>query len=93
MKPAMYILFNKPYGVLYTGVTNNLERRIKEHKEKLHGFTGKYNVIHLGYCEYYQDIRDAIKREKQIKSGSRKKKIFLIESLNPEWKDLSIDLF
>ena len=89
MKPTVYILFNRPYGVLYTGVTSDLAKRINEHKEKLHGFTAKYNVTKLGYCEYFQDIKDAIQREKQIKAGNRKKKIDLIESLNPQWIDLS----
>jgi putative endonuclease len=88
MKPAVYILFNKPRGVLYTGVTNDLLKRMVEHKQRLHGFTAKYNVTKLGHCEYFQDIRDAILREKQIKAGNRKKKIELIESQNPEWKDL-----
>ena len=88
MKPAVYILFNKPRGVLYTGVTNDLLKRMVEHKQRLHGFTAKYNVTKLGHCEYFQDIRDAILREKQIKAGNRKKKIELIESQNPEWNDL-----
>ena len=59
-----------------------------EHKQRLHGFTAKYNVTKLGLCEYFQDIRDAILREKQIKAGNRKKKIELIESQNPKWNDL-----
>ena len=75
---------------LYTGVTNNLQRRIYEHKHKLiKGFTSKYNITKLVYYEEYNDINDAIRREKQIKGWSRKKKIELIESVNPEWKDLS----
>lgn len=89
MQPAVYILFNRPYGTLYTGVTNDIKRRIAEHKQRSSGFTAKYNVTKLGYCEYFQDIRDAIKREKQIKSGNRKKKIDLINSINPAWNDLS----
>lgn len=88
MKPTVYILFNRPRGVLYTGVTNDLYRRMVEHKQRLHGFTAKYNVTKLGQCEYFQDIRDAILREKQIKAGNRKKKIELIESQNPKWNDL-----
>lgn len=88
MTHAVYILFNRPRGVLYTGVTNDLHRRMLEHRQRLHGFTAKYNVTKLGRCEYFQDIRDAILREKQIKSGNRKKKIELIESQNPEWRDL-----
>ena len=75
---------------LYTGVTNDLRRRVYEHKQKLiKGFTSKYNITKLVYHEEYNDINDAIKREKQIKGWSRKKKIELIESVNPEWKDLS----
>lgn len=75
---------------LYTGVTNNLHRRVYEHKQKLiKGFTSKYNITKLVYYEEYNDINDAIRREKQIKGWSRKKKIELIESFNPEWKDLS----
>ena len=88
MKPAVYILFNKPRGVLYTGVTSDLYKRMIEHKQRLHGFSAKYNVTKLGHCEYFQDIRDAILREKQIKAGNRKKKIELIESQNPQWNDL-----
>jgi putative endonuclease len=80
-----------PYNtVLYTGVTNNIERRVQEHKEKLvPGFTKRYNVIKLVYAEEYNNINDAIVREKQIKAGSRKKKIALIKSINPEFNDLS----
>ena len=89
MQPTVYILFNHPYGTLYTGVTSNLKKRIAEHKERLTGFTAKYNVTKLGYCEYFQDIRDAIVREKQLKAGCRKKKIELITSINPTWKDLA----
>ena len=81
-------IFNRPRGVLYTGVANDLYRRMVEHKQRLHGFTAKYNVTKLGQCEYFQDIRDAILREKQIKAGNRKKKIELIESQNPKWNDL-----
>ena len=91
MKPTVYILFNRPRGVLYTGVTSDLCKRMVEHKQRLQGFTARYNVTKLGYCEYFQDIKDAIQREKQIKAGNRKKKIELIESLNPQWKDLFED--
>ena len=77
-------------GTLYTGVTNNLERRIYEHKHHLvKGFTNKYNIDKLIYFEETSDINAAISREKQIKGWLRKKKIALIESMNPEWKDLS----
>ena len=85
----IYIMTNKS-RTLYTDVTNNLERRVSEHKQKLiPGFTSKYNITRLVYSEEFLDIRDAIAREKQIKGWLREKKIVLIESINPEWKDLS----
>ena len=85
----VYILFNKRNGTLYTGVTSNLVKRVYEHKKKLvEGFTKRYNVDKLGYYEIFEDISNAILREKQIKSGSRKDKLKLIESINPEWNDL-----
>ena len=88
-KPYIYILFNKRNGTLYTGVTSDLVKRVYEHKNKVYeGFTSKYGVDKLGYYEVFNDIKDAIIREKQIKSGSRKKKIQLIESINPTWLDL-----
>jgi len=75
---------------LYTVVTNNLNRRVYEHKNKLiQGFTAKYNITKLVYFEICTDINQAIAREKQIKSWLRKKKVYLIESVNPEWNDLS----
>ncbi|MBI4652953.1 GIY-YIG nuclease family protein [Candidatus Kuenenbacteria bacterium] len=84
---------NQNNTALYTGVTNNLTRRIYEHKEKLvKGFTKKYNIIKLVYYEIFNDIGNAILREKQIKGGSRAKKIKLIESINKEWKDLYDEL-
>lgn len=84
-----YLLTNQHFNVLYTGVTNNLVRRVDEHKNKLHkGFTQRYNVTRLVYYEMYDDITDAIAREKQIKKYSHKKKKDLIEKLNPDWKDL-----
>lgn len=86
---CIYILTNKNNTVLYVGVTNNLTRRIWEHKSKLiEGFTKKYNIDKLVYFESFDNPRDAIKREKQLKAGSRKKKIDLINEINPEWKDL-----
>jgi putative endonuclease len=85
----IYILSNYNNTVLYTGVTNNLERRVYEHKNHLvKGFTSKYNVNKLVYFEHYSHINDAISREKQIKAGSRKKKIELIEKENDKWLDL-----
>ncbi len=87
----VYILTNKTNTVLYTGVTNNLPRRLEEHKHALpSSFTGKYHINKLVYLEETSDINAAIAREKQIKAGSRQKKIDLIVSINPEWKDLAI---
>ena len=80
---------NKTEGVLYTGVTNDLKRRVFEHKKKLiEGFTKKYNIGKLVYYELCEDIGSAILREKQIKGGSRQKKIQLVNSMNKEWCDL-----
>jgi putative endonuclease len=86
---AVYIMTNTHNRVLYTGVTNNLKCRVYEHKMGIGGiFTRKYNVVKLVYYEIGDNIREAIAREKQIEAGSRQKKIDLINSLNPEWKDL-----
>ncbi len=86
----VYMLTNWNNKVLYTGITNNLERRIYEHKNKLvKGFTSKYNVNKLVYFEYTSDVNSAIAREKEIKGWVRRKKNELIESINPEWRDLS----
>jgi putative endonuclease len=86
----VYIVTNKANRVLYTGVTNDLNRRMYEHKNKvIKGFTQKYNVSKLVYFEETTDAYSAISREKQIKGGSRAKKIALIETINPDWKDLS----
>ena len=88
-KYYVYILTNKSNSVLYTGFTNDLIRRVKEHISGLNkGFTYKYNVQKLVYFELYIDVNDAINREKQIKSYSRIKKINLIETLNPKWLEL-----
>ena len=89
----VYIMTNKDNSVLYTGVTNDLIRRVYEHKEKLIiGFTKKYNVTKLVYYEIFENSYDAITREKQIKAGSRKKKLDLINKFNKEWKDIYYDL-
>lgn len=89
MQYFVYILTNKTKTVLYTGVTNDLKRRIYEHKNKLiAGFTKKYNVDQLVYYEVTSDIKEAIKREKQIKNLLRLKKEDLINSTNPNWDDL-----
>ncbi|UCC40612.1 MAG: GIY-YIG nuclease family protein [Candidatus Aminicenantes bacterium] len=84
---------NKKNRVIYTGVTNNLKKRAYEHKSKLiEGFTKRYNVDKLVYYEVFDDIYNAITREKQIKGGSRQRKIDLIVSINPNWKDLYNEL-
>lgn len=87
----VYILTNYHHTVLYTGVTSNLTFRLQQHKTGSFkgAFTSKYNATHLVYYEYFESIEDAIRREKQIKAGSRKQKISLINKLNPEWRDLS----
>ena len=85
----LYIMTNKNKTVLYTGVTTNLKRRVYEHKNKLaEGFTKKYNITNLVYYEVFEDPENAIRREKQIKAGSRQKKIDLVNGMNKEWRDL-----
>jgi len=85
----VYIMTNRS-GTLYTGMTNDLKRRVYEHKYKLiPGFARKYNTTRLIYYEETPDVRAAIAREKQIKGWLRAKKVSLVESVNPEWKDLS----
>jgi len=85
----VYIMTYKNNKVLYTGITNDLKRRVYEHKEKLvDGFTKKYNVSKLIYYEIFEDPENAILREKKIKAGSRQKKIDLINGMNKEWNDL-----
>lgn len=89
----VYILSNWNNKVIYVGMTNNLERRIYEHKSKLiEGFTKKYNLTKLVYYELTEDVNSAISREKEIKKWRREKKNNLIESLNPNWDDLSEDV-
>ena len=86
----VYILTNQRRKVLYTGVTNDLVRRMREHREERGSkFTRRYNVNRLVYVEEHQRIDDAITREKQIKAGSRQKKLDLINRANPEWEDLA----
>ena len=88
-KYCVYILTNKSNRVLYTGVTNDLSRRIYEHKNKMvDGFTKKYNLTKLVYFDEFGDVSDAISAEKKIKGWLRVKKIALIESMNPEWRDI-----
>ena len=86
----VYILASKKNTVLYIGVTNDLERRVLEHKNKINkGFTSRYNIDKLVYFEEYFNITEAIKRENQLKKWNRQWKIDLIEKDNPEWKDLA----
>ena len=88
-KYYIYILTNKS-KTLYIGITNNLMRRMAEHKSgQIKGFTAKYNIGRLAYFEEYNNPRDAIIREKQLKGWLRRKKIHLINSVNPNWDDLS----
>ncbi len=95
MKPGfVYILTNYTNTVLYTGVSSDLYERVKDHQGKRYpnSFTAKYNLNKLVYFEVFQIIGDAIGREKQIKAGSRSKKIKSIESMNPDWKDLYYEI-
>jgi putative endonuclease len=94
VKGFVYITTNINNSVLYTGVTSNLKERILQHKAKRYpgSFSAKYNVVRLVYFKSYETIGEAIKREKQIKSGSRNNKIALINEMNPEWVDLSLIL-
>ena len=94
MKGFVYIMTNDNNTVLYTGVTSDLRVRVREHKEKRYpeSFTGRYNIRKLVYFQSFTSITEAIRREKQIKGGSRKKKIELINRMNPEWQDLSMHL-
>lgn len=87
-----YMMTNKLNTVIYAGITNNLLRRLYEHKNKLvNGFTSKYKIDKLVYYEIYDNVINAIEREKQIKGGSRQKKINLIKTNNPNFKDLSLE--
>ena len=90
----VYILTNERATVLYIGVTNDLERRVYEHKKKLvEGVTKKYNVDRLVYFEETDDVTVAIGREKQLKGWLRRRKAALVETMNPEWRDLAADWF
>ncbi len=87
----VYIMTNRS-RTFYVGMTNNLERRVYEHKHKsIEGFTKKYNITQLVYFEAFDNVYQAIAREKQVKDWRREKKIALIESLNPAWRDLAAD--
>lgn len=86
---CVYIMASKKYGTLYIGITNDIARRVYEHREGLiSGFTKKYKVNKLVYVEMYNDVNEAIKREKQLKCWRRDKKILLIENSNKNWEDL-----
>ena len=88
-KGFVYIMTNQKNGTLYVGVTNDLVRRVYEHKYAVaESFTKKYGLKSLVYYEILDDIEEAIKREKQLKAGNRKRKIELIEGMNPDWDDL-----
>ena len=90
----VYIMTNHRKTVLYTGMTNSLEKRVWQHKNHaIPGFTARYNCVWLIYFEVFQDVNQTISRETQIKTWSRKKKEALINSMNPEWKDLAADWY
>jgi putative endonuclease len=90
---CVYIMTNAHHTVLYTGVTNSLQRRVLQHQAGESGFTKKYNLTKLVYMECGDDVEAAILREKQIKAGSRRKKLDLIAEMNPGWKDLYEEYF
>jgi putative endonuclease len=91
--PCVYIMASRRNGTLYTGVTSNLAQRAYQHREGLTpGFTSQYGCKTLVHYEYYERMDDAIAREKQLKGGSRARKIALIEGMNPNWRDLYYDL-
>jgi putative endonuclease len=88
-QPCVYIVANRRNGTLYTGVTSNLPKRAHEHREGLvAGFSAKYGCKMLVWYELHDPMISAIEREKQIKAGNRKKKLAMIEAMNPDWKDL-----
>jgi len=92
-RPAVYIMGSRRNGTLYTGVTSNLVQRVHQHREELApGFTSRYGCKMLVWYEPHEDMAAAIAREKQIKGGSRQKKLALIEAMNPQWRDLYDDL-
>jgi putative endonuclease len=87
-QPAVYIIASQRNGTIYTGVTSDLVQRIWQHKEGTVGFTARYGCKLLVWYEIHEEMLPAIAREKQIKAGSRRKKLALIEAMNPEWNDL-----
>jgi putative endonuclease len=93
-QPAVYIMASRRNGTLYAGVTSNLAQRAYQHRESLvPGFTARYGCKLLVWYEVFDEMTPAIVREKQIKAGSRQKKLALIEAMNPDWRDLYDDLF
>ena len=93
MQPAVYILANRPRGTLYVGVTSDLIQRVWQHQSNLvEGFTKQYGVHTLVHFELHATMLEAIRREKQLKAGSRAKKLALIEANNPDWRDLYPEL-
>jgi putative endonuclease len=92
MKQYFIYIMSSLTGTLYVGMTNNIARRVYQHKAKeIEGFTKRYNVDRLVYFEQFSDVRDAIAREKSVKKWRRSKKIELIKSMNPTWEDLSVE--
>lgn len=93
-EPCVYILASRKNGTLYTGVTSNLQVRVRQHKEKVQpGFTSTHDVHRLVWFETHDSMDSAILREKQLKAGSRQKKLNLVHQLNPDWSDLYFTLF
>ncbi len=89
----VYMMASRNYGTLYIGVTNDLARRVDEHRAKTNtGFTARYSIHRLVWYEEFNDFWEAIERERQLKRWNRKWKIELIESVNPYWEDLAVDL-
>ena len=93
MQSYIYIMTNKKYGTLYIGVTSDLIKRVYEHKKSfIDSFTSRYNLKKLVYYEVFDDINEAIKKEKQLKKWKRAWKIELIDKFNPNWKDLYLNM-
>lgn len=91
--PTVYMMANRKNGTIYTGVTSDLIKRVYQHKQgETKGFTGRYDCKFLVYYEQFEEMIIAIQHEKTLKAGSRAKKILLIESMNPEWRDLYVDI-
>ena len=92
-QPCVYIMTNRRNGTLYVGVTSNLVQRVWQHKSGVvAGFTKQYSLHQLAWFEMHETMESAISREKQLKAGTRKRKMQLIESLNPDWRDLYSDI-